>query len=116
MRGSNKFGELTLVGCDLDGNLMEGRRSYPTYTCGHCSKVVVIRPDRERPRTTCMACGGWICEKSEICNTHCTPLHALSHNGMDLDRPNSPHVKYLPAIMAGVESVNEAHRLGLVNP
>jgi hypothetical protein len=86
-------------------------KRYPCYTCGHCSNVVILRPDRNRPRKSCLQCGRWLCEKSEICNTHCTPLHALAKDHFE----NAGEFgKYVPAIMKGVTSVREAERLGLV--
>lgn len=107
----NKFGELTIVGADLDGNLKPGTHAYPTYNCGHCSKIVVMRPERARPRNLCLGCDSWICEESEICNTHCTPIHALARDHFE---GAGERGKYIPAIMQGVNTVEEAHRLGLV--
>lgn len=115
-RGRQVFGELKMVGADIDGNLREGQTfSYPTYTCAHCSTMVVMRPNRERPRKSCMSCGGWICEKKQICNEHCTPLYELSQNGGE-DTVGGEYAKYLPAVMAGVESIKEAEEKGLILP
>lgn len=107
----NGFGELTLQGTDLDGNLVPGERRYPTYTCGHCSKIVVMRADRVRPRNHCFGCDSWICEENEICNTHCTPLQAMSHDHFE---GAGEHGKYVAAIMQGITKVDEAVEKGLV--
>lgn len=91
-----------------------GARTYsvPCYTCGHCSNIIALRPDRYRERKSCYVCGRLICEKSEICNTHCTPIHKLAANG---DMGNPTFGKYIPAIMQGVDSVTEATEKGLIN-
>ena len=34
----------------------------PTYTCSHCEAVVVMNPDRSRPRTWCKKCDHYICD------------------------------------------------------
>jgi len=34
----------------------------PTYTCSHCSSVVVINPDRKRERAYCAKCDSRICD------------------------------------------------------
>lgn len=106
----NKIGEITVSGTDLDGTPFVGERTYPFYSCGHCSATVLMRPDRSRPRTTCLYCGRWICEQSEICNTQCTPLYALAADHF----PDHPAGKYVDAIMRGCVSIDEAHEKGLV--
>jgi hypothetical protein len=107
----NCFGELQLDGHDLDGKPCLGIKRYPTYTCGHCSSIVIIRDDRTRPRNHCLSCDSWICEKNEICNTHCTPLHAMSYDHFE---GAGEHGKFVPAIMQGVTTVDEAHKRGLI--
>ena len=52
-------------------------KSYPTYTCGHCNVVVMLRPDRKRPRKRCLSCGKLVCERTKICAEDCTPLRDL---------------------------------------
>lgn len=34
----------------------------PTYTCTHCESVVVMNPNRVRPRYTCRGCSHMICD------------------------------------------------------
>ncbi len=109
----NQMGVLEMEGCDLDGRPIIGKAEYPTYTCAHCSKVVVMRPDRERPRTMCYQCGQWICESSEVCSAGCTPLIPLADNGWH--DPTGRWTRFLPAIMNGVGSIKEAVRLGLIS-
>lgn len=101
--------EMEISGVDENG--MPFSRSIPVYTCGHCSSVVALRKDRTRPRNDCLTCGRIICEKSEICNTHCTPIHKLANNG-DMQHPRFG--KFIPAIMAGVTDVGEAEKKGLI--
>lgn len=33
-----------------------------TYTCTHCQRVVVMNPDRKRPRYKCRGCNHLICD------------------------------------------------------
>lgn len=99
-----EFGVLTIWD---QGN----KKTYPTYTCGHCSNVVVMRPDRTRERTKCIQCGRTICEQTEICATHCTPLPELARDHMEA---KGEWKKYVPAIMAGVDKKDEALSMGLI--
>lgn len=86
-------------------------KTYPTYTCGHCSNVVVMRPDRVRERVKCKSCGKTICEKTELCATHCTPLPELARDHFE---GAGEWKKYVPAIMQGVETKEEAVKKGLI--
>ncbi len=83
----------------------------PAYTCGHCSNVIILRPDRKRERKNCLSCGRLICEMSEICNVGCTPLYAMARDHFE---GTGEFGKYVPAIMAGVSSVKEATEKGLL--
>lgn len=107
----NGFGQVTVEGFDLDGSPIHWAKTYPAYVCGHCSNVVILRQDRERPRTQCLSCGRWICEKTEICATHCTPLHAMAGDHFE---NVGEHGKYVRAIMSGVQTKAEAEQLGLI--
>lgn len=108
----DEVGEITVSGSDLDGTPMEGTKVYPFYTCGHCSKSIIMREQRARERKRCMACYRVICEKSPICNSQCTPLPALAK---DHFQNPGPWGRYVPAIMAGVETTDEAEAKGLIN-
>ena len=108
----NKFAEVTVEGADpFTGAPFTGTRTYPAYTCGHCSNVVIMRQDRERERKTCYTCGKMICEKTDLCGTHCTPLHAMAADHFE---GAGEHGKYVSAIMAGAGSIDEAKQLGLI--
>lgn len=87
--------------------------SLPAYTCGHCSNVIVLRPERQRERKRCLSCMRLICEMSEICSSHCTPLYELAKDHFE---GAGEFGKYIPAIMVGVGTKEEAHQKGLVNP
>lgn len=86
-------------------------KTLPTYTCGHCSNVVVMREDRERPRNMCLGCQRWICETKQICNAGCTPLHALADDHFET---KSSFGRLAGAIMAGVQTVDEGIEKGLI--
>lgn len=39
-----------------------GLEESPTITCSHCHRVVVINPQRTRPRQYCSGCDHYICD------------------------------------------------------
>ena len=102
----NQLYEIFLSERGVDKNLL-------AYTCGHCSNVIVLRPERERERETCYQCGRWICEKSSICLTHCTPIHEMAKDHFE---GVGERGKFIPAIMAGITSVEEALSKSLIIP
>jgi len=83
-----------------------GSRVIPSYTCAHCSDVVLMRPERTRQRTRCMKCMGYICEKKELCRVECTPIHKLAR-----DHFEGPRARLVPAIMSGATTLEEAERI-----
>lgn len=107
----DQFGELTMHGCDIEGNEDGKTHRYATYTCGHCSSVVVMRPDRTRERVRCQTCDKLLCEKNELCRTACTPIHALARDHFEGD---PKWTRLVPALMAGATSEEEAIRRGLI--
>jgi hypothetical protein len=109
----NEFGELVLQGCDLDGNLTAGIHRYATYTCGHCTTVVVMRSGRQRPRLKCVGCAKWLCEQNELCHTQCTPLHEMAKDRFE---NAGRYGTLVPAIMQGVTSVEDGVERGLILP
>lgn len=46
-----------------------------TFTCAHCSRVVVCHPQRARPRHTCKRCMQLTCD-SAGCLVECLPIAA----------------------------------------
>lgn len=108
----DEIGEITTSGCDIDGNLREGRTfTYPFYTCGHCCKTILINPSRSRERTRCTSCKRVLCEKNELCMVGCTPLHAMSHD--KFENPGK-YGRFVGAIMRGETKVEEAEKKGLL--
>lgn len=45
-----------------------------TVTCSHCHSIVVLNPDRSRPRNHCRKCDHYVCD-SPACNVECKPLN-----------------------------------------
>lgn len=91
-----------------------GRMSViPTYTCGHCSDVVLMRPERTRPRVRCPHCWRFICEMKPICRAGCTPLHELAKDHFEGSR-SKEWGRFVPAIMAGATSEEEGLQKGLI--
>lgn len=107
----DQYGEVIMYGCDIDGNADGKTHHYPTYTCGHCSSVVVMRADRTRERVRCSSCDKLICEKSELCRQACTPIHALARDHFEGD---PKWTRLVPALMAGATTEEEAIRRGLI--
>lgn len=89
----------------------DGNKSFPAFTCGHCSSIVQINPTRKE-RRTCMPCGRWICGR-EICNIQCTPLHSLADDHFE---SKGEWGKMVPAIMNGITSAEEGMKKGLIIP
>lgn len=59
-----------------------------TVTCAHCNVVVVLNPNRTRPRGYCRKCDQYVCD-SPGCNMECTPhiktLDILQENNFRQD-------------------------------
>ena len=83
------------------------------YTCGHCTSVVMMRPERTRPRLKCIPCGRWICETNELCQKDCTPVYSLAE---DQFQNMGKWGKLVPAIMAGETTEAGAREKGLLLP
>jgi len=86
-------------------------KKLPCYVCGHCNNIITLNPARSRERKRCPTCWRLICEKTDICRNHCTPLHEMAK---DHFQDAGEHGMYVPAIMQGVTSIKEAHMRGLV--
>lgn len=54
-----------------------------TTTCSHCSKLVVLNPDRSRPRGYCPKCDRYICD---FCETNRAMTGACTCLQWRLDR------------------------------
>jgi hypothetical protein len=53
-----------------------------TTTCNHCQKVIVLNPNRTRPRHYCPGCDKYICDECEFKRTvqgiPCMPFDKLA--------------------------------------
>jgi hypothetical protein len=47
-----------------------------TVTCAHCNVVVILRPDRSRPRNYCRKCDRYICD-NPACSVDCFSFDKL---------------------------------------
>ena len=45
-----------------------------TVTCCHCGVIVILNPDRERPRNYCRKCDNYVCDNPN-CSKECAPKH-----------------------------------------
>lgn len=90
-----------------------GMQEVPTYTCAHCNAVVLMNPQRRRERRRCMKCLGTLCEKNLICIQDCTPLREIAKDHFEGDAARR-WGKFVPAIMAGCTSPDEAEEKGLI--
>lgn len=45
----------------------------PTVTCSHCSAVIILNPERSRPRHYCAKCDHYVCDKPG-CIVECSPI------------------------------------------
>lgn len=46
----------------------------PTVTCCHCNRVVILNPQRTRPRHYCPKCNAYACDE---CHEHVESFEAL---------------------------------------
>lgn len=102
---AGQFGEL------LKTDEMGRTVSYPTYTCGHCSSIVAMRPDRVRPRKKCLSCNRMVCD-NEICDPQaagCTPIYGLADD--HFEDKNSDRALRARAIMKGATTLEEVEKL-----
>ena len=51
-----------IVASGLPPGAGQGLFEAPTYTCSHCSSVVVLNPKRNRERAFCRGCDHYICD------------------------------------------------------
>lgn len=100
----DQMGEVKIVG-------ENGVQRIPTYTCGHCSRVVMLNPERTRERLRCKTCGKLLCEQSELCRIACTPIHALARDRFEAD---PKWTRLVGALMAGARTEEEAIQRGLI--
>ena len=47
-----------------------------TITCSHCHAVVILNPNRSRPRNYCAKCDHYVCD-NPICLMECSPLNKV---------------------------------------
>lgn len=105
---ADRFGEIVVQEPTPTGVVT---RRQMTYTCGHCSNVVVMNEKRTRPRERCLACDSYICERNELCQVQCTPLHALARDHFE---GGDKWGRLVPAIMAGAATKEDAAKLGIL--
>ncbi len=55
-----------------EGHLFESA----TITCAHCQAVVVLNPNRTRPRHYCPQCDHYVCD-NPVCVTTCMPMNKV---------------------------------------
>ena len=60
-----------------------------TITCSHCHTVVIINPDRSRPRNYCRKCDHYVCDKPG-CNDKCRPLNRMMDGSTFFEDMNYP--------------------------
>ncbi len=54
----------------VDNTITGQRTELPCFTCCHCNRVVVMNPERQRPRYTCRQCMALTCD-SAGCQAGC---------------------------------------------
>lgn len=48
----------------------------PTITCCHCGTVVILNPQRTRPRNHCRKCDKYVCD-NPACSLDCKPFNQV---------------------------------------
>jgi len=64
--------------------LAQGGKLYEcaTLTCAHCNRVVILNPDRKRPRGYCSKCDSYVCDNPG-CGLECTPFKKFIDDALD---------------------------------
>lgn len=76
-RASPGVAELLVRRAGLPGIAGQGLFESATVTCSHCHAIVILNPNRSRPRGWCAACDAYVCD-SPRCNTGtCLPQNKL---------------------------------------
>lgn len=73
-----------LIGADKFAPVVGEGQVYEsaTVTCAHCSKVVVLNPNRTRPRHYCQKCDHYVCDEL-ACATECVPFDKIINDILD---------------------------------
>ena len=53
----------------------KGHFESATSTCSHCQRVVILNPDRTRPRHYCPQCDNYLCDECELQRTSTGYVH-----------------------------------------
>ena len=65
-----------------------------TVTCSHCGVIVVLNPDRTRPRGYCAKCDHYVCDNPG-CGLECRPFKKLIEE-LQNDAVNSLAPQFIP--------------------
>lgn len=57
-------------------------RETPTVTCSHCQVIVILNPQRTRPRGYCRKCDHYVCDKP-TCNFECKPMSQVIDEALE---------------------------------
>lgn len=75
------------------------RAELPTFTCSHCTCVVVMNPLRTRERGFCPKCDRYVCDRCEAARVasggECYPFAKRIDDFMDEVAKGEPHGKTL---------------------
>lgn len=74
-RESPGVGQDFVDACDLGAITVPGKSLFEsaTVTCCHCNAVVVLNPQRTRPRGYCARCDAYVCD-NPACGLECRPF------------------------------------------
>lgn len=72
----------------VDNYLTGEHLQLPSFTCYHCNRVVIMHPQRKRPRNTCKRCMKWTCD-SQGCAADCNPFERDAERAL-ADLANQP--------------------------
>lgn len=62
-RDSPGIADAQLNALGLPAGIGHGLQEVPTFTCRHCTAVVVMNAQRTRPREYCRQCDSYICDR-----------------------------------------------------
>ena len=93
--------EIDNRGADIPPGMGQRHFEADTYTCTHCTAVVVLNPDRKRARYKCKGCNHHICD---ACAVHvqsggqCVTFQQYVDDSLDRMARQLPALPFLPHI------------------
>lgn len=73
----------------VNADITPVRLEMATMTCVHCNRIVVLNPQRTRPRNWCIRCDAYVCDQ-QFCITECNPFQQSLDLSLEHFRKGDP--------------------------